>query len=228
MTRRFLARHMPLSRGRSALRLKADDDVAVALRELASRRRVLRFGGDAGGALDVAVASAIPSGHKVADPARSRPVRLSRKYGQVIGQGDRSDRGRASTSTFTTSKGRAGAATWPRRHGEREARGDAPGGYRRANGDDRRAQPRARAAVGDVRQPRGRTDRAQGARRHHHHAPDRPRPGRGRLRADEAHDGGLRREPERRRRSWSWAWAAKPTSPRRSPPGSRSAGSAST
>jgi altronate dehydratase small subunit len=69
----------PLSDDGAALRLKDDDDVAVALRPLAPGEAV-RFSGAA-----VTVASAIPQGHKFA----TRPIAdgsLIRKYGQVIGR----------------------------------------------------------------------------------------------------------------------------------------------
>lgn len=70
---------MPLSDEGSALRLKDDDDVAVALRPLASGETV-RFSGEL-----VTVGDAIPTGHKFA----TRPIAagaLIRKYGQVIGR----------------------------------------------------------------------------------------------------------------------------------------------
>jgi hypothetical protein len=70
---------MPLSDDGAALRLKDDDDVAVALRPLAAGAAV-RFGG-----LGVSVATEIPTGHKFA----TRPIAggaLIRKYGQVIGR----------------------------------------------------------------------------------------------------------------------------------------------
>jgi altronate dehydratase small subunit len=70
---------MALSDDGAALRLKDDDDVAVALRPLAPNAAV-RFGG-----LSVRVASEIPTGHKFA----TRPIAagaLIRKYGQVIGK----------------------------------------------------------------------------------------------------------------------------------------------
>jgi hypothetical protein len=70
---------MPLSDDGSALRLKDDDDVAVALRELSAGAAV-RFAGAA-----VTVAGAIPTGHKFA--IRAIPLgALIRKYGQVIGK----------------------------------------------------------------------------------------------------------------------------------------------
>jgi len=76
---------MPLSDDGAALRLKDDDDVAVALRDLAPGARV-RFGGAAGGGeLAVTLVSPIPTGHKFA----TRPIAegaLIRKYGQVIGK----------------------------------------------------------------------------------------------------------------------------------------------
>ncbi len=71
--------HMPLSNDGAALRLKDDDDVAVALRPLAPGDAVA-FGADA-----VTVTSAIPTGHKLA----THPIpagALIRKYGQVIGK----------------------------------------------------------------------------------------------------------------------------------------------
>ena len=70
---------MPLSDDGAALRLKDDDDVAVALRALAPGQTV-RFGH-----AEVTVAAAIPSGHKFA----TRPIAdgaLIHKYGQVIGK----------------------------------------------------------------------------------------------------------------------------------------------
>jgi altronate dehydratase small subunit len=70
---------MPLSNDGAALRLKDDDDVAVALRPLAPGDAVA-FGADA-----VTVASEIPTGHKLA----THPIAagaLIRKYGQVIGK----------------------------------------------------------------------------------------------------------------------------------------------
>ncbi|HEY0395437.1 MAG TPA: UxaA family hydrolase [Candidatus Elarobacter sp.] len=70
---------MPLSDDGAALRLKDDDDVAVALRPLAPGQAV-RFAG-----VPVAVAAEIPTGHKFA----VRPIgagALIRKYGQVIGR----------------------------------------------------------------------------------------------------------------------------------------------
>ena len=77
---------MPLSTDGAALRLKDDDDVAVALRVLAPGDAVTFPPGGAGGAeLTVTVADAIPSGHKFA----TRPIdggALIRKYGQVIGR----------------------------------------------------------------------------------------------------------------------------------------------
>lgn len=76
---------MPLSDDGAALRLKDDDDVAVALRDLSPGARV-RFGG-AGGADELAVTlrSAIPTGHKFATRAIADGA-LIRKYGQVIGK----------------------------------------------------------------------------------------------------------------------------------------------
>ena len=79
MTGRFLATHMPLSDDGAALRLKDDDDVAVALRPLALGEEV-RFGGQS-----IALCDAIPSGHKFA----TRPIAagaLIHKYGQMIGR----------------------------------------------------------------------------------------------------------------------------------------------
>ena len=70
---------MPLADDGAALRLKDDDDVAVALRPLAPASAV-RFGAGA-----VTIASEIPTGHKFA----TRPIAegaLIRKYGQVIGR----------------------------------------------------------------------------------------------------------------------------------------------
>jgi len=70
---------MPLALDGNALRLKDDDDVAVALRPL-EPGSTIRFPE----ATIVAVA-AIPSGHKIA----MRPIAggaLIRKYGQVIGR----------------------------------------------------------------------------------------------------------------------------------------------
>jgi altronate dehydratase small subunit len=70
---------MPLSDDGAALRLKDDDDVAVALRQLAPGDRVA-FAGQA-----VALISDVPSGHKFA----TRPIAagtLIHKYGQVIGK----------------------------------------------------------------------------------------------------------------------------------------------
>jgi hypothetical protein len=78
MTRRFLA-HMPLSDDGAALRLKDDDDVAVALRPLAPGAAV-RFGSAA-----VTVDADIPTGHKFATRAIAAGA-LIRKYGQVIGR----------------------------------------------------------------------------------------------------------------------------------------------
>jgi hypothetical protein len=79
MTGRFLASHMPLSDDGAALRLKDDDDVAVALRPLAAGEEV-RFGAES-----IALGDAIPSGHKFA----TRPIAagaLIHKYGQMIGR----------------------------------------------------------------------------------------------------------------------------------------------
>ena len=70
---------MPLSENGAALRLKDDDDVAVALRPLAPGESV-RFGETA-----VAIVAAIPSGHKFATRAIADGA-LIRKYGQVIGK----------------------------------------------------------------------------------------------------------------------------------------------
>ena len=70
---------MPLSADGNALRLKDDDDVAVALRALVPGAAV-RFP-DA----DIVAAGDVPSGHKIA----VRPIAggaLIRKYGQVIGR----------------------------------------------------------------------------------------------------------------------------------------------
>ena len=72
---------MPLSDDGAALRLKDDDDVAVALRPLAPGDGV-RFGESEP---VTAIASEIPTGHKFA----TRPIAagaLIRKYGQVIGR----------------------------------------------------------------------------------------------------------------------------------------------
>src|SRR6202011_4495528 len=78
--------HMPLSDDGAALRLKEDDDVAVALRPLGSGALV-RFAATASerSPLVVAIASDIPTGHKFA----TRPIdggALIHKYGQVIGR----------------------------------------------------------------------------------------------------------------------------------------------
>ncbi|GAC1578020.1 MAG: UxaA family hydrolase [Candidatus Elarobacter sp.] len=70
---------MPLSDDASALRLKDDDDVAVALRPLAPGDTV-RFGD-----VTVVLASPIPGGHKFATRAIAGGA-LIRKYGQVIGK----------------------------------------------------------------------------------------------------------------------------------------------
>ena len=70
---------MPLSDDGAALRLKDDDDVAVALRPLASGDTV-RFSGEI-----VALAAPIPVGHKFATHAIAAGT-LIRKYGQVIGR----------------------------------------------------------------------------------------------------------------------------------------------
>jgi hypothetical protein len=70
---------MPLSDDGAALRLKDDDDVAVALRELAPGDRVT-FAIES-----IVLLSAVPSGHKFA----TRPIAagtLIHKYGQVIGK----------------------------------------------------------------------------------------------------------------------------------------------
>ena len=70
---------MPLSDEGAALRLKDEDDVAVALRALAAGEAV-RFGAET-----IAVRSLIPGGHKFA----THPIALGaliRKYGQVIGK----------------------------------------------------------------------------------------------------------------------------------------------
>jgi altronate dehydratase small subunit len=76
---------MPLSEDGSALRLKADDDVAVALRELAPGQLVGFPGeGDSPG-LTVTLAVAIPTGHKFATRQIAAGA-LIRKYGQVIGK----------------------------------------------------------------------------------------------------------------------------------------------
>ena len=70
---------MPLSDVGAALRLKVDDDVAVALRPLAVGQSV-RFAGEA-----IALRSEIPSGHKFATHQIALGA-LIRKYGQVIGK----------------------------------------------------------------------------------------------------------------------------------------------
>ncbi|HEX3464312.1 MAG TPA: UxaA family hydrolase [Candidatus Elarobacter sp.] len=70
---------MALSDDGAALRLKDDDDVAVALRPLAPGT-VVRFGGPG-----LTVASEIPTGHKFATRAIADGA-LIRKYGQVIGR----------------------------------------------------------------------------------------------------------------------------------------------
>ena len=76
---------MPLSDDGAALRLKDDDDVAVALRDLSAGASV-RFGGAAGGdELTVTLAGAIPTGHKFATRTIAHGA-LIRKYGQVIGK----------------------------------------------------------------------------------------------------------------------------------------------
>ncbi len=71
--------HMPLSSDGAALRLKDDDDVAVALRSLAPGATVA-FGDTA-----VVLVSEVPSGHKFAVCAIPDGA-LIRKYGQVIGK----------------------------------------------------------------------------------------------------------------------------------------------
>jgi len=71
--------HMPLSADGDALRLKDDDDVAVALRPLAPGDQV-RFPDRT-----IVVKIAIPSGHKLAVRAIEGGA-LIRKYGQVIGR----------------------------------------------------------------------------------------------------------------------------------------------
>jgi altronate dehydratase small subunit len=77
---------MPLSDDGAALRLKDDDDVAVALRPLAPGNAIRFAGAGEGGSLRVTIAGAeIPTGHKFA----TRPIALGaliRKYGQVIGK----------------------------------------------------------------------------------------------------------------------------------------------
>lgn len=70
---------MPLSDDGAALRLKDEDDVAVALRPLAVGTAV-HFAGEA-----IAVRSTIPSGHKFATHSIALGS-LIRKYGQVIGK----------------------------------------------------------------------------------------------------------------------------------------------
>jgi len=70
---------MPLSEDGSALRLKDEDDVAVALRPLEAGH-TLQFEGAA-----VTVGSPIPTGHKFATRPIARGA-LIRKYGQVIGK----------------------------------------------------------------------------------------------------------------------------------------------
>jgi altronate dehydratase small subunit len=70
---------MPLSDDGAALRLKDDDDVAVALRPLAPGD-VVKFG-----PVSIKVVQAIPSGHKFAmHPIDARA--LIHKYGQMIGR----------------------------------------------------------------------------------------------------------------------------------------------
>ena len=70
---------MPLSDEGAALRLRDEDDVAVALRALAAGEAV-RFGAES-----IAMRSGIPSGHKFATHPIA-PGALIRKYGQVIGK----------------------------------------------------------------------------------------------------------------------------------------------
>ncbi len=70
---------MPLSDEGAALRLKDDDDVAVALRPLAAGETV-RFGG-----APLVLRSDVPGGHKFATGAIALGA-LIRKYGQVIGR----------------------------------------------------------------------------------------------------------------------------------------------
>jgi altronate dehydratase len=74
---------MPLSADGSALRLKDDDDVAVALRPLAPGD--LMCFGDA----NLTIAMAIPTGHKFATRAIADGA-LIHKYGQVIGRANAS------------------------------------------------------------------------------------------------------------------------------------------
>ena len=77
---------MPLSDDGAALRLKDDDDVAVALRPLACGG-IVRFAATASerNAFTVAIASEIPTGHKFATRSIEGGA-LIRKYGQVIGR----------------------------------------------------------------------------------------------------------------------------------------------
>lgn len=70
---------MPLSEDGAVLRLKDDDDVAVALRPLAPGDKVWF------GPVSIKVVDAIPSGHKIAmHPIDARA--LIHKYGQMIGR----------------------------------------------------------------------------------------------------------------------------------------------
>ena len=71
---------MPLSVDGALLRLKDDDDVAVALRALAPGTSV-RFGDGS----TVEVREAIPAGHKLALRAVAAGAAIH-KYGQVIGR----------------------------------------------------------------------------------------------------------------------------------------------
>jgi altronate dehydratase small subunit len=76
---------MPLSDDGAALRLKDDDDVAVALRTLAPGA-VVRFADGAGaGGFAVTIAVEIPSGHKFATHSIADGA-LIHKYGQIIGK----------------------------------------------------------------------------------------------------------------------------------------------
>ncbi|HEX3467051.1 MAG TPA: UxaA family hydrolase [Candidatus Elarobacter sp.] len=70
---------MPLSDDGAALRLKDDDDVAVALRPLAPGD-VVSFG-----SAPIALVDPIPSGHKFATRAIAAGA-LIHKYGQMIGR----------------------------------------------------------------------------------------------------------------------------------------------
>jgi len=70
---------MPLSDDGAALRLKDDDDVAVAMRPLDAGHEV-RFGGP-----PLTVSAPIPTGHKFAVKPIARGA-LIHKYGQVIGR----------------------------------------------------------------------------------------------------------------------------------------------